>query len=268
VARSQAVLAVAVVSVLALGAAPLRAQGGPPLITDDPDTPGPGYWEVNLSFQHEKKQGWHLDEAPRLDVNYGLGRRLQIKVEAPRLSREAGEATASGLGDTTAGVKWRFLGEEHHWIAWSVYPQYEFNTSHASVEKGLVDGGHALVLPTEVTIEAAHLEFNVEVGRDVVSGGPDTWFYGLATEAEIGRRLELVGEVHGETADAAPTEWIVNVGARQKLGRKLTLLVAVGHAFSGVEEDRPRLLTFLGLQFNLPHLYDWSRPPESAAARP
>jgi hypothetical protein len=74
--------------------------------------------------------------------------------------------------------------------------------------------------------------------------------------------------VHGETADAAPTEWIVNVGARQKLGRKLTLLVAVGHAFSGAEEDRPRLLTFLGLQLNLPRLYDWSRPPESAAARP
>jgi len=30
---------------------PARAfgQGGPPLITDDPDTPGPGYWEINLA---------------------------------------------------------------------------------------------------------------------------------------------------------------------------------------------------------------------------
>ena len=24
------------------------AQGGPPMITDDPDTPGPGCWEINL----------------------------------------------------------------------------------------------------------------------------------------------------------------------------------------------------------------------------
>lgn len=24
------------------------AQGGPPLITDDPDTPGPRHWELNI----------------------------------------------------------------------------------------------------------------------------------------------------------------------------------------------------------------------------
>ena len=30
---------------------PVRAlaQGGPPMITDDPDTPGPGYREINLA---------------------------------------------------------------------------------------------------------------------------------------------------------------------------------------------------------------------------
>jgi len=25
-------------------------QGGPPFISDDPDTPGPGHWEINLGF--------------------------------------------------------------------------------------------------------------------------------------------------------------------------------------------------------------------------
>jgi hypothetical protein len=29
--------------------APAFAQGGPPLITDDPDTPGPGHWEINIA---------------------------------------------------------------------------------------------------------------------------------------------------------------------------------------------------------------------------
>ena len=32
---------------VAVGAA--RAQGGPPLVTDDPDTPGDGHWEINLA---------------------------------------------------------------------------------------------------------------------------------------------------------------------------------------------------------------------------
>jgi len=26
-----------------------RAQGGPPMVTDDPDTPGDGHWEINLA---------------------------------------------------------------------------------------------------------------------------------------------------------------------------------------------------------------------------
>ena len=34
---------------------PLRvlAQGGPPLITDDPGTPGDGHWEINIAEQSE-----------------------------------------------------------------------------------------------------------------------------------------------------------------------------------------------------------------------
>src|SRR5262249_61210066 len=116
--------------------------------------------------------------------------------------------------------------------------------------------------------ELAHVELNLELGRHFVSGQTDQGIFGLATEGEIGHRhrLELVGEVHAETADPEPTEWIVNVGARHRLGRKLTLMAAVGHAFAG-GEDRPRLLAFLGLQFNLPELYDWSGPAPPAPPR-
>ena len=31
------------------GVIELRGQGGPPMITDDPGTPGPGKWEINLA---------------------------------------------------------------------------------------------------------------------------------------------------------------------------------------------------------------------------
>jgi hypothetical protein len=39
----------AFVLVIALWPAAAWAQGGPPLMTDDPDTPGPGYWEINVA---------------------------------------------------------------------------------------------------------------------------------------------------------------------------------------------------------------------------
>jgi hypothetical protein len=59
------------------------AQGGPPMITDDPDTPGPGYWEINLAGITEKSQSERRYEAPTADINYGVGKRIQLKFEIP-----------------------------------------------------------------------------------------------------------------------------------------------------------------------------------------
>lgn len=64
---------------------PAWAQGGPPLLTDDPDTPGPGYWEINLSTFLEKRLHSNTIETPRVDANYGVGQRIQLKFEVPWL---------------------------------------------------------------------------------------------------------------------------------------------------------------------------------------
>src|SRR5437870_3332200 len=107
---------------LCTAAVPVLAQGGPPLITDDPDTPGPGYWEINLSAFLEKLRHERTIEAPRLDINYGVGRRIQLKFEMPWLVvSEAEEPSKTGLGKSTFGVKWRFFGEEGQNLAWSIY---------------------------------------------------------------------------------------------------------------------------------------------------
>lgn len=39
-------------------------QGGPPLITDDPDTPGNRHWEINLGFILERLENDPADKAP------------------------------------------------------------------------------------------------------------------------------------------------------------------------------------------------------------
>jgi hypothetical protein len=52
------------------------AQGGPPLVTDDPHTPGAGKWEINHAVigQHTPGQ-WEI-AAPDLDINYGWGKNV------------------------------------------------------------------------------------------------------------------------------------------------------------------------------------------------
>jgi hypothetical protein len=262
--RWPGLLAAGLLILCALVPASARAQGGPPLITDDPDTPGPGYWEINVSTFFEKSRLEHRFETPRLDVNYGWGRRIQLKYEVPWVAvQPAGEPTRSGAGNSVAGVKWRFLGQERKILAWSVYPQLEFNTDHSSVAKGLVDSGHQFLLPTEITLELAHIEINGEVGRSFAPKGASGWLYGLSTEAGVTKRLELLGEIHGERRGAEPTELIVNVGGRQKLSHRVILMFAVGRAVRGSPDEKPRLLLFAGLQFNLPGYFNF----EERAAR-
>src|SRR2546428_9059616 len=225
--RSPVCVGLGLAALLVLAPVPARAQGGPPLITDDPDTPGPGYWEINLStFLQKDGRGRRL-ETPRLDLNYGVGRRIQLKFELPwvRVS-ETGEPSRTGAGNSVAGVKWRFIGQEGQTLAWSVYPQLEFNTDHASVGKGLVEEGHQLLLPTEITLGIGHVEIDGEVGRNFVEHGRSEWVYGVSTEAGVSRRLELLGELHAERRGSEPTELIVNVAARQKMTRRVVLMLA------------------------------------------
>src|SRR6516225_11447901 len=72
-----AILILLFVPVSALG------QGGPPMLTDDPDTPGPSFWEINLAGIAKRTQAERRYEAPTVDINYGVGERIQLKFEIP-----------------------------------------------------------------------------------------------------------------------------------------------------------------------------------------
>src|SRR5437762_13331876 len=91
------------------------AQAGPPLLTDDPDTPGSGHWEINEAWTLSQNRTSRLFGTPLLDINYGLGRRLQLKAEIPWLilkNRQSG--TQSCIGSANLGVKSRFLDHGAH----------------------------------------------------------------------------------------------------------------------------------------------------------
>jgi hypothetical protein len=245
-------------------------QGGPPLLTDDPDTPGPGFWEINLATVIERALSERRIEQPLADINYGVGERLQLKFEIPWLRvREGGKLVGTGPGNAQYGVKWRFLGEETKRVAWSIYPQLEVNSSKSMTEKELVTEGTQFFLPTEFTVRIRGVEINGEVGRNFVRHQADGWAYGASTEIETHLGLELLGELHGERSTNLPTEFIVNLGARQRIIRQIVLLVAVGTAVHGLPEERPRLRLYTGLQFNLPAQYSFGpfRNPQRPSSR-
>src|SRR5690349_1121980 len=86
-------------------------QGGPPFQSDDPDTPGNRHWEINLGFLGERSPFGGTYETPNIDINYGLGNRIQLKYEIPLTIQETrGDQShvLAGPGNSLLGVKYRF----------------------------------------------------------------------------------------------------------------------------------------------------------------
>jgi hypothetical protein len=51
--------------------------------TDDPGTPGNRTWEINIACTQTFSPIEREIETPLLDINYGLGDRIQLKFEIP-----------------------------------------------------------------------------------------------------------------------------------------------------------------------------------------
>jgi hypothetical protein len=61
-------------------------QGGPPMITDDPGTPGNGKWENNLAIIFEHRLNETSFDATEIDLNYGVGEHIQLTFKMRRYS--------------------------------------------------------------------------------------------------------------------------------------------------------------------------------------
>jgi len=228
---------------------PAAAQGGPPLLTDDPGTPGDGVWEINIALTIEQIRKQRVYEAPLLDLNYGYGQNVQLKFEVPWLLLEnSPDSLRSGLGNPKVGVKWRFLEEDSAGAAVSVYPQFAFSNSCA-VDRGLTEEGFELLIPLQIAKNLGPLSANLEVGYAAFHHTEDVWVYGVALGREF-PRFELIGEIRGAALrDLSGSELVFTVGSRTDLTRFLTLLASVGRSLRGSEEGGPDLLAYIGMQF-------------------
>ena len=205
--------------------------------------------------------GRHFD-APFPDINYGVGKRIQLKFEMPWVTLAPPEQPVrTGIGNSNSGVKWRFLGQEGKFVSWSIYPQVELNMSESSATKDLVERHAQFFFPTEFTVQKGRFEINGEVGRLFVRDSKDGWAAGVTTEIEINRRFEVLGELHAERDGDLPIEEIINVGARRAISAKLWLLGSVGTGVRGESEERVHLRVYAGVQFNLPKQYHSGTSP-------
>jgi hypothetical protein len=222
------------------------AQAGPPFVTDDPEPPPPGGWEINVPFVLERTPGQTAMNAPLFDLNYGLPN-VQLKVEVPVgvVHPDHGGA-AAGPGDLLPGIKWRFFGGEDSPVQLGVYPQALLPTGDR--RHGLGAGQPAYVLPLLVQKGWPKwtLYGNVGYWWQTAADQRNFWYAGAVLEREVNERLTLGVEWFGNTPPerAGRPDVVFNVGGAWKLSPHVNLLFSAGH---GVVGDA-RAIAYLGLQ--------------------
>lgn len=233
--------------------------GSPPMITDDPETPGYRGWELNFTSSFEHTRDGHEMEAPLFDLNYGLtSDRDQLKVEFAVVQNDPEGADAEwGISDLLVGYKYRFLDADEN-CGWAVsfYPQVSSPTG--DVERELGSGATELFFPFEFQKSFCDdkVWLNPEIGYNVVLGGEagqNSWKFGLATGREYENGWELEAEVgafifEGSGHGGEPDVPFFNFGVDKTINKNLHFLASAGRSFRSGDDGVPDFFCLLGFQ--------------------
>ena len=133
-----------------LAASVAFAQGGPPYYTNDPGTPGNLNWEINLSYMPFYYSGQSLSHIPDVDINFGVGERIQLTYESAWLRvQNPGSPAKFGMNQSNPGVKWRFYDAGEDGLSVSVFPQLFLNNPNNAVSRGITPATQGFLLPFE-----------------------------------------------------------------------------------------------------------------------
>jgi hypothetical protein len=221
-------------------------QAGPPFVTDDPEVPPVGGWEINIPFTLNRAPGSTQMNAPVLDMNYGLPQ-LQIEFDIPiAVSSDDRKGTNAGLGDLLYGIKWRFFNDEKTQTEIGIYPQMFAPTGN--YREGLGGGRPNYILPllAEKSWGKWTLYGNVGYRLQTALDEQSYWYTGAVLQREINDRLSLGFELFGNTTTIpnGRPDFAFNVGGSLKLNDHLNFIFTGGRDFVG---DTHAML-YLGLQ--------------------
>jgi hypothetical protein len=240
-------LAIAVFAACAARAA--FGQGGPPMITDDPGTPGPGKWENNIAIAFEHRPHETAYDLPVIDLNYGVGEHIQLTLQGgPVLLKRSGHGLIGGLGGTEAAVKWRFLDDEKSGFDASMFPRVIFNITQSSVRRGLAEDGTRFQIPFQVAKAFGRFHADAECGPLANTIGRSEWIYGIVGGVELAKTTMLMTELHGTSRMNFTRDILtVNVGLRRQLTEARILIASIGHELRDPDHARS-FIGYLGVQ--------------------
>lgn len=242
---------------------PAFAQGGPPFYTNDPGTPGHLNWEINVGYMPFLYGDHSVSHVPDLDINFGVGERIQLTYENAWLrvrdssssassaaSSAANSAAKFGLGQSNPGVKWRFLDGGENGLSISMFPQFFLNNPNDAVRRGITPTSQSFLMPFELTKKLGPVDVDYELGYQVVHGGPNGWITGFVVGHDFTPKLEGDFEFYSQgTFHPAAGQPTFDFGGRYKIKESLIVLLMAGRGFAPTSSTQPSFIGYFGMQF-------------------
>ena len=239
---------------LLVAAASVFAQGGPPYYTNDPGTPGPFNWEINLGYMPFLYSNQSVSHTPDIDINFGVGDRIQLTYENAWLRvKNPTSRTEYGLGQSNPGVKWRFYDAGESGLSISVFPQLFLNNPNDAVRRGITPASEVILLPMEFSRKFGPIDVDYEIGYQLVHKGPNGWLTGLVLGHDFTPKLEGDMELYNQGAfHPSENQPTLGFGARYKIHRPAILLFMAGRSLEPARGNQSYFVGYFGLQLLLP----------------
>ena len=223
-----------------------QAQAGPPLMTNDAGSPGPGHWEVNLAAIGEWSDGERSASAPDADINYGLGDNIQLSAHLPWMRVPLQGRTATGLGAIEYAVRWRFLDQDSAGLDLAIQPHVVVPGTPRAVRDGLSQSHREYVLPIQAVHHWARFTTGVEVARHWVEHDRGADQLGIFAAASCGE-MECLAEINSTHEHGGLTQTFLGIGGRRALSDHVKLMGAIDHQVNGPASMRIDVV-YLGIQ--------------------
>jgi hypothetical protein len=242
------------IAVQILGSNLSHAQGGPPYYTTDPGTPGNMNWEINFGYMPFLFNGQSITHEPDVDINFGVGDRIQLTYENAWLRVwNQGTPARYGMGQDNVGVKWRFYDSGEEGMQFSIFPQGFINNPNHAAQRGITPPGSSFLFPVEFTKKIGPIDLNLETGYNIVHLGPNGWFTGLVIGHDVSKKLEVDAELYTSgTVHPTLVQPLIDAGARYKLHRPFILLLMAGRSLRPAQINQEYFVGYFGVQVLLP----------------
>lgn len=224
-------------SLVLLACAPLSAQAGPPLITDDAQAlGGAGLAELIVAVTGIRQRGFRQIDGPVIDMTFGLTTQLDATVVASvsRLREAGGNDNAALL---CPGIKWQILGGGSFNVSLSPALMLDINASRNA----------AALLPVQAEWVLDALTLGIDAGHIQTRRGPNQWQAGTYAVWTASQAVVLMGEFWAVSArpDTADNGWTLGTDLGLHGGQRL--LVSYGQGLGSGERPEVDHYAYLGL---------------------